>query len=146
MEVTKEQAIAYTEVIEILKYMSEIEVSKIPRNIIEYYKKNRDISYNFKVDTQKSFEEQELSEKTKIVLAILFRDYWATEEQRNKIKQKEKYDLYKIEQEKQEKFSSDNLFETKQERKVETALIEYKKENWYNRFIDFIKKIFSKNK
>ena len=50
-------------------------------------------SYNFEIDINKSFEEQVLLEKTKIVLAILFRDYWATEIQREKIKQKENYDI-----------------------------------------------------
>lgn len=100
MNVTKEQSMAYTEVIEVLKHMEEIEVNKIPKEIINYYQENRDISYDFKIDAEKSFQEQTLLEQTKVILAILFRDYWATEEQKEKIKQKEKYDLNKLEEEK----------------------------------------------
>ena len=146
MNVTKEQSMAYTEVIEVLKHMEEIEVNKIPKEIINYYQENRDISYDFKIDAEKSFQEQTLLEQTKVILAILFRDYWATEEQKEKIKQKEKYDLNKIEEEKKERYSTDNLFKRKQEVEPEKALIEYKKENWHNKFIEFMRKFFKRKK
>ena len=144
MKVTKEQAMAYTEVIEVLKYMPKEEQNKIPKEIVKYYKDNMDTSYSFKIDIEKTFEEQNLLEKTKIVLAILFRDYWATEEQREKIKNKEEYDIYLLELEKQEKYNSDNIFKERKEPKVQEtkALIEYKEQNWYDKFFEFMKKIF----
>lgn len=148
MEITKEQKMAYTEVVEVLKYMSKEEVDKIPKNIVKYYTDNMDTYYNFKIDAEKTFEEQNLSEKAKIVLAILFRDYWATEKQKEKIEQKEKYDIYKLELEKQEKYNSDNIFKKRNIEEVEetTAIVEYKKENWYNKFIQFMKNIFRTKK
>ena len=146
MKITKEQAMAYTEVVEILKYVPKEEKNKIPKEIIEYYMDNRDISYNFKIDIEKSFEEQALLEKTKIVLAILFRDYWATEEQREKIKRKEQYDMNILELNKKQKYNSDNLFKRKEEKKIDEpkALVEYKKQNWYEKFLEFIKRFFGK--
>ena len=148
MKITKEQAMAYTEVFEILKYMPEEEKNKIPKDIIEYYMNNRDISYNFKIDTKKTFEEQILLEKTKIVLAILFRDYWATEEQRDKIKRKEQYDMYILELNKKQKYNSDNIFKRKEEKKIDEsmALVEYKKQNLFDKFLEFMKKIFGNKK
>lgn len=149
MSVTKEQAMAYTEVIQVLKYMPKEEVNKIPKDILEFYNNNMDTSYEFSIDTNKSFEEQILLEKTKIVLAILFRDYWATDEQREKIKQKENYDTELLEEEKRKRYNSDNIFAHKnvveQEKEVK-ALVEYKKETWFNKFIQFMKNFFGGNK
>ena len=41
--------------------------------------------------------------ETNVILAVLYRDYWATEKQREKIKLKEKYDLQQLENEKIQK-------------------------------------------
>lgn len=148
MELSKEQIMAYTEVVEVLKYMSKEDVNKIPKDIVRYYTDNRDTSYNFKIDMEKAFEQQNLSEKAKIVLAMLYRDYWSTEKQKEKIKQKEKYDLYKLELKKQEKYNSDNIFENRKIKRIEEnkALVEHKKETLCNKFIQFIRRFFKKSK
>ena len=146
MKVTKEQAMAYREVIEVLKYMPKEEIDKIPKEIIKYYTDNMDIRYDFKIDTSKTFEEQKIMEKAKIVLAIFFRDYWATEQQREKIKAKEKYDMDMLELKKKEKYDSDNLFKDKQKEEQTTALVEYKEEKWYSKFLEFMKRIFLNKK
>ena len=145
MSITKEQQMAYTEVLEVLRYVPKEDVDKIPKEKIEFYKNNMDNNYNFKIDTSKSFEEQELSEKAKIVLAIIFRDYWATQEQREKILKKEKYDLEQLELEKRRKYNPDNIFKTKntiETNDEEKELVVYKKEKWYESFIKFMKNIF----
>lgn len=147
MKITKEQAMAYREVVEVLKYISKEEIDKIPEEVVKYYKDNMDTTYEFYINTEKSFEEQVLMEKTKIVLAMLYRDYWATEEQREKIRLKEKYDINKIETENQEKYDVENIFKQKQEKHAEEelALVECKKETWYSRFINFMKSFFKGN-
>lgn len=144
MEITKEHKMAYTEVVEVLKYVPKKDINKIPKDILKYYMDNMDTTYNFKIDDNKQFEQQNLSEKAKIVLAILFRDYWATKEQKEKIKEQEKRDLYKLELEKQEKYKCDNIFKARKiEESEETkTLLEYKKETWYNKFIQFMKRLF----
>ena len=55
-----------------------------------------------------------MSDITKAILANIFRDYWATPYQKERIEAKEKYDLEKIEQEKREKYSTDNIFKNRQ--------------------------------
>ena len=132
---------AYKEVIEVLKYMPREEVNKIPDDVIKYYKDNMDASYNFEVDETKTFEEQNLSEKAKVVLAIFFRDYWATLEQKEKIKKKEECDINRIEEEKRKKYNTDNIFKDRQKENIEEkALVEYKEEKWFDKFISFMKK------
>ena len=47
----------------------------------------------------------------KTIIALFFRDYWATPTQKEMILAKEKRDRYIEEQEKQKKYSSNNIFE-----------------------------------
>lgn len=146
MSITKEEAMAYKEVTEVLKYTLIEDVKKIPKDILEFYRKNMDVNYNFKIDTTKPFEEQKLLEKTKMILAILFRDYWATEVQKEKIKQKELYDMQKIENEKKEKYQYNDLFSKKERKETQVlALTKYEEEKkWYNKLYLWIKSILSR--
>lgn len=145
--ITKEYAMAYTEVIEILKYVPDEDVRKIPEEKLEFYKNNMDNEYTYKLDMTKEFEEQEMSEITKAILANIFRDYWATPYQKERIEAKEKYDLEKLEEEKREQYNPDNIFKNKQEEIVveNTNLpVEIKKETFFKKLISFIKGLFNK--
>ena len=145
--INREYAKAYTEVIEILKYVPEEDLKKIPEEKLEFYKKNMDSEYDYKINPNKEFEEQEMSDTTKAILANIFRDYWATPYQKERIEAKEKYDLEKLEEEKMEKYNPDNLFK---DRKKETIIentnlpVEIKKETFFKRLISFIKGFFNK--
>ena len=111
MEDTYERAC--TEVIELLKFFPRESVEKIPKKELETYLYKRDKTYKYKVDKTKSFEEQEMSDKTKAIFANIFRDYWATDYQRERIRAKEEYDKKKIEEEKRIKYNPDNIFKNK---------------------------------
>jgi len=146
--ITKEYAMAYKEVIEILKYVPDEDVKKIPEEKLEFYKNNMDNEYNYKIDMTKEFEEQEMSDITKAILANIFRDYWATPYQKERIEAKEKYDLEKLEEEKREKYNPDNIFKNKtQETVVENTNLPMviKKETFFKKLINFIKGLFNKN-
>ena len=94
----------------------------------------------------KSFEEQDLLDETKAIFANIFRDYWATPYQKERIMAKEKYDRQKIEKEKLEKYNPNDLFKktkTNEEKaEISNLPIEVKKENFYEKIINFFKKIF----
>lgn len=140
---------AYKEVIEILNFVPKESVDKIPQRIIDTFKAKMDQNYDFEVDINKSFEEQELLDETKAILANIFRDYWATPYQKERIEAKEKYDRQKIE-EKKAKYNPDDIFKKKQltreientENYAEKLPIEVKKENFYQRIIKFFEKFF----
>lgn len=144
---------AYKEVIEILKYIPKESVEKIPQTMIDTFNTKKDNTYNFAIDINKSFEEQELLEETKAILANIFRDYWATPYQKERIQAKERYDMEKIEEEKRARYNSD-IFKTKERNKTENDKsqdtidnsnlpIEVKKERFYEKIINFFKKIFN---
>jgi len=145
--ITKEYAMAYTEVIEILKHVPDEDVNKIPKEKLEFYKANMDNEYKYKLDMTKEFEEQEISDITKAILANIFRDYWATSYQKERIEAKEKYDIEKLEEEKREKYNPDNVFKNnKEETFVENTNlpVEIKKETFFKKLISFIKGLFNK--
>lgn len=146
--VTAEYKIAYSEVLEILKHISKEEYNKIPQNMIKTFKVNASTENDFKYNPNKTLQEQNVSETTRTIIAILFRDYWASKEQREKISS-----VQNIEREKyrQEQYNSNNLFKNK--RKIEikdenvqnenVAMIEYK-EPLLRRFLNKIKRLFGK--
>ena len=145
--ITKEYAMAYTEVLEVLKYVPDEDVKKIPKEKLEFYKRNMDNEYDYKLDMTKEFEEQEMSDITKAILANIFRDYWATPYQKERIEAKEKYDLNMLEKEKREKYNPDNIFKKKKEETVienNNLPVEIKKETLFKKLISFIKKILNK--
>ena len=76
---------AYKEVLTILENIPEEDFKKIPENMIEVFKLNQDKNYDYEIDINKPFEEQEMLDETKAIFANIFRDYWATPEQREKI-------------------------------------------------------------
>ena len=141
-----EYANAYSEINEILKYVPEEDYNKIPKSKINLFKDNANKNYQFKYNSNLTLDEQNVSKRAKAIIAILFRDYWATEEQRKKIVAKQNYDRLQIEQNKQEKYNPDNIFKNR-ESKVEAiensvAMVEYKEsiftkiKNWFKHFLN----------
>jgi len=139
---------AYKQVIEILKYVPQESVDKIPKEMIKTFKINMDDKYDFKIDISKSFEEQDIFEETKAILANIFRDYWATPEQKERILEKERNDREIEENIKREKYNPDNLFKKKQKviqqnEEIQSNLpVEIKKENSMKRLLIFWKRYF----
>ena len=102
---------AYQEVIEVLKYTKKEDLIKIPKFKIDMYKKYMNKNNGFKIDKTKSLEEQDISNEAKAILANLYKDYWATDYEKQRIEAKENYDLEQIAK---EKYSTDNLFKKRE--------------------------------
>ena len=142
---------AYKEVVEILKYVPKKSVDKIPQIMLDTFNAKMDNTYNFTIDINKNFEEQEILEETKAILAIIFKDYWATPYQKERIQAKERYEWLKMEEEKRAKYDID-IFKKKESNKIEenskdnlinrNLPIEVKKEKFYEKIINFLKKLF----
>ena len=150
--VDNKYAIAYSEVLEILKHIPLEDYNKIPKTKIELFKTNADNEYTFNYDPSKTLEEQNVSNITKGIIILLFRDYWATEIQRNKIIAKQNYDRMNLEEKKKGKYNPDNIFANlyknsftdNTENKQELALVEINDMKWYTKVWRFIKNFFRK--
>ena len=139
---------AYKEVLEVLKYMSKEDVKKVPKDMIVTFETKQDKNHIFEIDVNQSIEEQNLLEETKDILANIFRDYWATPEQKEKIIARENFEREKIELEKRERYNPDKIFENRNYIKeesykvVDNELTVVENKTWSEKIIDFIKSIF----
>ena len=147
---TNEYKVAITEVLYILKYLPKSLTSNIPTNFLNFFNSNLIPDYKPDFDLSKGLDNVKLKYKTKILLAIIYREYICSEQERldyNKIltqneneyqiKLKEKYNINNIFNEtKKEKTSDNNTTNSNQ-------LVIYKK-SYFTRVKDFIKKIFNK--
>lgn len=97
------------EVLEILKYVKEDDIKKIPEEEIQLLKNNANFNHNFRYEPHKSIKEQDVSKLAKGIIATYFEKYIASEKQQEKIKLKRQYDLKIIEQKKMEKYNTDNI-------------------------------------
>ncbi len=142
---------AFSELVEILNWVEIEDYNKIPKAKIDFFKKNSNKNNTFKYDPNLNLEEQGVSEYTRAIIVILFRDYWATEKQRNKLLEREKRDLQLIEEEKMAKFKQEDIFkntkyaqENLKEDSIKNNLpVEIQKKKWYQRIFSKIKKIFN---
>lgn len=150
--ISVEYANAYSEVLEILKYISKEDYEKIPNSKIELFETNYNKDYIFKYNPNKTLDEQNVSKTAKAIIAILFRDYWATEIQKEKIISKQNYDRMKLEEERKARNNSNNLFKNNEKRIImdntekeeELALIETSDIKWYKKVWRFLTKFFRK--
>lgn len=139
-------ACAYKEIYEILKIFPQELVSQIPQETINFFYNNMNTSYEYNISVD-TFDGQTMLEETKAILTILFRDYWATPVQREKILNYENSAREKLEEEARMKYNPDNLFKKKDRQDYvekhieETAMVEYK-ESIFKKIINKILNIF----
>lgn len=146
----EEYAVACTEVLEILNYISKEDYNKVPRDVIQVLEKNKKDDIVFLYNPWKDINEQKMSETGRVMLASFFRDYWTTDEQRNKIKAFQNNKRYQIEEENRQKYNTDifkNRNTTINESQIDQTrnmqLVKYK-ENIFKKILGFFKKMFRK--
>lgn len=146
---------AYTEVLEIIKYFPKKEYEKIPLEKIQFYKNNMDKNYKFTINPEIDLDKQNISMEANAIIVNLFRDYFANENQKLKIKEILNLNQEKEEEEKRKKYDPDNIFKKEKnketinseitEKDSNTSLIEYK-QSFFTKFKIFIFKMLHINK
>ncbi|MBP3708075.1 MAG: hypothetical protein J6J36_05660 [Clostridia bacterium] len=155
----KKYAKAYTEVLEILKHIPKDEYDRIPKTEIQFYESNCDKTYKFEYDDSLAVEKQKISREANIVIVALYMNYFASSRQKSIINEILKQNTIKEEQEKNEKYDINKIFENSKyakknvsnENKTQISEnlpveVNSKKENFIKRIINKIKSFFqSKN-
>lgn len=142
---------AYKEVLEIIKYLPKEEYERIPKEKIEFFEQNCDKEYNFIFDISKTLEEQEFLRETNAIIVTLFRDYFATDTQKEKLERILIANEQKYQEELRKKYNPEDIFK-KQEKVYQKPIenenmqmIEVKEENLlqkvFNKIINWIKKL-----
>lgn len=128
----------FAEVLEVLKNSNSNIVEKIPKNFIEFLNQNKDNNYNVKIDFSDKNWDDSIKQETQAILALIYRDYIVSPEERDRLLEEEKEEQIKIENELREKYNPDNIFKTnqttiQQDLENNIQLIEVKKYPWYKR-------------
>ena len=139
---------AYTEVYTILQDLNEEEYNKIPPEVVEAIKANRNEEYEYELDAELELKDQPMLAETKAILFNMFRDYLATPEQKAKIIRMQNEARQKNELKKQQMYNTD-LFANKPKKNAtennnETIQIVEYKESIFKSILNKIKSFFIK--
>ena len=139
---------AFAEVLEVIKNSNQRILEKIPKKFITFLNENKDNNYIVKIDFTDENWDDSIKQETQAILALIYRDYIVSQEERARLLTEEKEEQSRIENELREKYNPDNLFKKQDQVKnteevmtEEVAMVEYK-ESIFKRFINKIKSIF----
>ena len=140
---------AFAEVSEISKLMPQSMVNKIPKGFKDIIEKEKSSTYN--VNIKEPLEECKLKEETIIIMALIYRDFLCTEEERKELKKRDAEELKKAEEELREKYSTDKLFKKNSKDKVnelkeEKSIAVVENEKWYQKIFNLVKGLFGKKR
>ena len=138
---------AFAEVDEILKMMPIDLLSKIPVQFREIISKNKAKDYMVKI--KEPLEEELLKEETVVILGLIYRDFLASPEEREELQLKDAEELKRIEEEMQQQYDIQNIFnkrKNKENENVSTELTIYKEQGFLRKIINLIKGLFKPNK
>lgn len=137
---------AFTEVNEILKYLSEDLLNKIPKEFIDNIKENMSTSYILKYDNTKGINEQNLKQETRAILSVIYRDYICDEDIKKEIIRKDRKEWFDLETKKEH--GNIDVFPQKPIKNLNTkeneALQVVKKQNIIIKIIEKIKIMWRK--
>lgn len=128
----------------ILNYADEESLNKIPETLRTFIKENKS-GYVAKINPEKDLKDQNLLYETKVILSVLYRDYWASQDERKRLLKNEETELIKVENIKQEKYNHDRLFknkndETEENFEEEKSLVV--KESLLKKILNMIRRLF----
>ena len=146
---------AFSEVYDILRFTDPELTSKIPKKLYDFIENNRDHDIITNVNPFIPLENQQLSEETIPILALIYRNYMASEEEKVNFSNKDKLEFIENEKEKREKYNPDNIFVNSNPEKVvkddktETnTMMVIQNDSIYHKIVNkiknFIKKLFAK--
>ena len=148
-------SLAYSEVYEILKFIEDEYVNRIPKRIMDFFEVERDKEYKPIINVNIPLDEQNLKRETMVLLAILNYNYWCDSEEEKKEIQKELIRNSKLKEQEEkelaEMYNPDNIFKKKNEVKElitdnseNMQLIELKEQGFIKKLLHKIMSFFKK--
>lgn len=123
---------------------------KIPTNFINFIKDNMNNDYETNIDPSVDIDKQKLLNETEAILSLIYRSYWATDEERKEFEVQDQKDFIENEEKKKEEYPVKDIYQIFEERKninkiaIDNNLMVIKKENFIKRFFKKILNIFQK--
>lgn len=140
---------AFAEVLEILKNSNQKIIEKIPEKFIKFLTENKDNNYVVQIDFTDENWDNSIKKETQAIIALIYRDYIVSPEEREKLIAEEKEEQIRIENELRERYNPNNLFK-KNDNKLDkeitntNSLIETRNEPWFKKLYNILLKIFKR--
>lgn len=128
---------ACNEVLVLLKMLPEAELKKIPEAEIKFLEEHRDVNYNFSVNPEVPINEVNISRKAKAILVVLWKKYFATDIQKQKLDKILQKNSMKEEQKKQEEYQYSDMFKNNTQKIINLPTVI--EEKWYEKVWNKIK-------
>lgn len=153
--VNKKYSMAMAETLHYLKGINQMDINKIPNKFIEFLKNNADKDYECNFDYTKPLKELELMDETRGLISMICLNYICENEEQKKayinhLKENEKH----YQEELRKKYNPDDIFKNNKVQKVEekpqeienNLPVEVKKEKFWEKIVNFFKRIFNINR
>lgn len=141
---------AYKEVLEIIKYLPQKELYKIPKEKFEYFERYQNVDYDFNFDASIPLEKQKISREANAIILNLFNEYFISDKQKENLSQILAINENKYQEKQREKYNPNNIFnnDEKNDNKkldLENLPIKVNKKSIFVKISEYIKKFFNKN-
>ena len=140
---------AFSEVDAIFELMPLNLLKKIPEKFKQIIKSEKSI--NYKPIISEPIEEFELKEETVIILALIYRDFLCSNEEKEKLKLRDAQKVRDAEDEIREKYNPDEIFKNRNNHKIDInedvvtkTSIAVMEEKWYEKLFNIVKRIFKR--
>ena len=134
---------AFSEVDAFLTTLGKSYINKIPKDILDVIKSEKDESYKVKIDPDISIESQGLSREAISMILWLNLEFFCNDEQKELLEKIYDNNQKIFDKEQKEKYNTENIFK-KEENKNKSLTLKEKK-SLFRKILDYINKLF-KNK
>ena len=143
---------AFTQVYVILNELDDEDYDKIPPEVVDAIRKNRNKEYQFKIDKSIDLKDNNLLPEARALLFKIYRDYLVSESQRQKILNMQNEERRKRELKKQQQYNSD-IFANKETETIQKSELEIQqqsihpvlyKESIFKKLLNIIRGFFKK--
>lgn len=150
---------AFSEALYVIDNFNENNKNKISPSFIKFMERNKLEGYEVALPKDILKHDELLKRETKIILALIYRDYFCNDSEKKELDEQFLVNERKYQEELQEKYSVDNIFNDNNNKEVlqksysinvedvveeKLDLLEYEEEKWYQKIFKRIKLIFSK--
>lgn len=141
---------SFKEVYDILQNTEDELIEKIPNTFINFIKENMNVDYKTNIRKDIEIDKQKLLKETEAILSLIYRSYWANNEEKKEFAIKDEQEHNENEKRKKEEYQGKDIYEIFEKRKninkvtLDNKLMVIEKENFIKKLLKQISKIIHK--
>jgi hypothetical protein len=142
---------SFKEVYDILKNTEDELLAKVPNKFMDFIKNNMNENYTTGINPNIDIDKQPLLKETEAILSLVYRSYWASNEEKQELNIKNKQEIINNKEKKKEECYVKDIYQIFEERKninkitIDNQLMVIKKDNYIKRIFKKILRIFRKD-